>query len=204
MTSTALEDVGCVPTVGEVGFFARQSQTSLSPPLFVTELVILRLIHVLGGIFWVGTAVFTTLFLAPALASAGPSAAEVMGALRRRHLMTALPVAALLTIASGARLMWIASSGFAAAYFSTAHGSAYALAGAATVVAFLCAMLVARPAAIRSAALGRQIASSHEGERAAMRAQLAALARRNAIASVVTIALLLAGSAGMAVARYLA
>ncbi len=71
-----------------------------------------------------GTAVFTTLFLAPALASAGPTAGQVMLALRRRHLMTALP--------------------------------------------------------------------------------LAARTRRNVLASAVTIALLLAGSAGMAVARYLA
>lgn len=158
----------------------------------------------LGGIFWVGTAVFTTLFLAPALASAGPTAGQVMQALRRRHLMTALPLAALLTIASGARLMWITSSGFTPAYFTTAHGSAYAVAGAATVVAFLCAMLVARPTAIRCAALGQRIATSPEPERAALRAQLAALTRRNVVASAVTIALLLAGSAGMAVARYLA
>jgi len=170
----------------------------------VTELVLLRLIHVLGGIFWVGTAVFTTLFLAPALASAGPAAGQVMGALRRRHLMTALPLSALLTIASGGRLMWITSGGFTAAYFATAHGIAYGLAGAATIVAFLCAMLIARPTAIRCAALGQQIAQSPEGERAALRVQLAALTRRNVLASAVTIALLLAGSAGMAVARYLA
>lgn len=125
-------------------------------------------------------------------------------ALRRRHLMTALPAAALLTIASGARLMWITSNGFTSGYFATAHGGAYAVAGAATVVAFLCAMLVARPTAIRCAALGRQIANAPEGERTALRAQLASLMRRQVVASAVTIALLLAGSAGMAVARYLA
>ncbi len=172
--------------------------------MLATELVILRLIHVLGGIFWVGSAVFTTLFLAPALASAGPTAGQVMQALRRRHLMTALPLAALLTIASGGRLMWITSGGFAPAYFSTAHGSAYALAGAATIVAFLCAMFVARPTAIRCASLGQQIAATPEPDRAALRVQLAALTRRNVVASAVTIALLLFGSAGMAVARYLA
>lgn len=169
-----------------------------------TELVILRLIHVLGGIFWVGSAVFTTLFLAPALTSAGPAAGSIMQALRKRHLMTLLPLAALLTILSGARLMWITSAGFAAGYFATAHGSTYAIAGAATIVAFLCAMLVVRPAAMRCAVLGQQLSAAPEPERATLSVQLAVLTRRNVVASTVTIALLIFGAAGMAVARYLA
>jgi uncharacterized membrane protein len=168
------------------------------------ELVVLRLIHVLGGIFWVGSAVFTTLFLAPALTSAGPAAGTIMLALRKRHLMTVLPLAAILTILSGARLMWIASAGFASGYFTTAHGSAYAIAGAATIVAFLNAMLVARPVAIRCAALGQRLAAVPEPERSTLSMQLATLTRRNVVASAVTITLLVFGSAGMAVARYLA
>ena len=34
------------------------------------ELLVLRLVHVLGGIFWVGSALFMAIFLFPALASA--------------------------------------------------------------------------------------------------------------------------------------
>ena len=86
------------------------------------EILVLRLVHILGGIFWVGSGLFTTFFLVPALASSGPSAGPVMTALQRRHLFTALPVSALLTILSGLRLMWIGSAGFAPAYFASASG----------------------------------------------------------------------------------
>ena len=70
-----------------------------------TELVVLRLVHILGGIFWLGSGLFTTFFLIPALGRAGPAAAgPVMGALQQRRLFTVLPVVALLTILSGVRL----------------------------------------------------------------------------------------------------
>ena len=118
------------------------------------EILVLRLVHILGGIFWVGSGLFTTFFLVPALASSGPSAGPVMTALQRRHLFTALPVSALLTILSGLRLMWIGSAGFAPAYFASASGGTLAASGAAAIVAFLLALLVARPAAVRAARLG--------------------------------------------------
>src|SRR5688572_4160460 len=118
------------------------------------EILILRLVHILGGSFWVGSGLFTTFFLVPALASSGPAAGQVMAALQRRHLFTALPVSALLTILSGLRLMWIGSAGFAPAYFASASGGTLAASRAAAIVAFLLALLVARPAAVRPAQLG--------------------------------------------------
>ena len=50
------------------------------------EMLILRVVHVLGGIFWVGSALFMAFMLMPALASAGPAAGAVMGAMQRRRL----------------------------------------------------------------------------------------------------------------------
>src|SRR3954462_4572774 len=118
------------------------------------ELLILRLIHVLCGIFWVGSAVFTGLFLFPALSTPGSQPGPVINALRQRGLMTALPVAALLTIGSGVRLMSLTSARFSGAWFATSPGQAYASAGVAAIIAFLISLLVARPAAVKSAQLG--------------------------------------------------
>ena len=82
------------------------------------ELIVLRLIHVLGGIFWVGSALFTAIYLVPSLAQAGPAAGQVMGALQRRRLFIVLPTVAVLTVLSGIRLMQLTSDGFSAAYFN--------------------------------------------------------------------------------------
>src|SRR5215208_45998 len=113
--------------------------------MMTVELFVLRLIHVLGGIFWVGSALFTTLFLGPALATSGANVAQIIAALQKRRLMTFLPLAAVLTIASGLRLLWITSAGFSSAYLATTTGRTFAAAGAAAVVAFLLSLFVARP-----------------------------------------------------------
>lgn len=167
------------------------------------ELLILRLIHILSGIFWVGSGLFTALFLFPALATPGIQPGPVIGALRKRGLMTALPVAALLTIASGLRLMWMTSVGFSGEWFATAPGHAFATAGASAILAFLVSLLVARPAALKSAQLGGSLASVPEDQRAALGAELAKLRRRNAVSSTTVVILLVFAAAGMSVARYL-
>ena len=168
------------------------------------ELLVLRLVHVLGGIFWVGSGIFTSMFLIPALATMGSAAGQVMAGLQRRRLFTVLPVVAVLTILSGLRLMWLTSGGFSAAYFASPRGATFAASGAAAIVAFLLSLLVARPAAVQAAALGQSIASAQHGEaRATLESRLVALRRRGEIASAIAVPLLVLGAAGMAIARYL-
>ena len=166
------------------------------------KILILRLVHVLGGMFWVGTALFTTLFLVPALTSAGPAAGQVFAGLQRRKLYLALPLTAILTIASGMRLMMIVSGG-SPAYFASVPGRTYALAGLLAILAFLLSLLVARPAAIRSGRLSASLATATESDHAAITAELARLSRRGGTATAIATVMLLLTAAGMAVARYL-
>jgi uncharacterized membrane protein len=167
------------------------------------ELLVLRLVHVLGGIFWVGSGLFTSFFLMPALGRAGPAAGQVMAGLQERRLFTVLPTVAVLTILSGLRLMWITSDGFSASYFASAFGRTYAAAGVASILAFVLSLLVARPAATRAAALGQSLASAEESARVGIQAELATLRRRGARASAWAVALLVFAAVGMAIARYL-
>ena len=167
------------------------------------ELLLLRLIHILGGIFWLGSALFTSLFLVPALATSGANAGQIFAALQRRRLFTALPIVAVLTIASGLRLMWIASVGFTPSYFASASGRAFASSGTAAIVAFLLSLLVARPASVRATRLGGALASAPEEKRAGLAMEVAKLRRRGGVTSMVVVTLLVLGAAGMAVARYL-
>lgn len=168
------------------------------------ELFVLRLVHILGGIFWVGSGLFTTFFLIPALGTVGPAAAgPVMGALQARRLFTVLPVVALLTILSGLRLFQLVSAGFAPAYLSSRTGQTFMWSGIAAIAAFLLSLLVARPAAVRTGKLSAAMASLPEDQRAASAAEMERLRRRNMVASVAATVLLIGAAAGMAVARYL-
>lgn len=168
-----------------------------------SELVILRLVHVLGGISWAGSAFFITVFLGPALAASGPNAGPVMAALKARRLLAFMPTVALITIGSGLRLMWILSAGFSLAYFTTPHGLAFGFAGATAIIGFFFAMLVLRPTQTRAQELGMALARAADEQRAAIARELDAARRRNAMASMVSLAMLLLGAGGMAVARYL-
>lgn len=168
-----------------------------------TEFVVLRLVHILGGIFWVGSGLFTTFFLMPALGRVGPAAGPVMGALQQRRLFTVLPVVALLTILSGVRLFQIVSGGFAPTYMSSRTGQTFLWSGIGAVAAFILSLLVARPAAVRAGQLGAAMASLPEEQRAEQLGELERLRRRSGLASTVAMVLLLGAAAGMAVARYL-
>lgn len=168
----------------------------------MSELLVLRLIHFLGGIFWVGSVAFTTFFLLPVLKDSGPAAAHVMIGLQKRRFLVILPVTALLTILSGIRLMMITSSGFSRDYFQMPSGRAFAVSGTVAIVAFLIGIVVARPGAAKMTKLS-QIAVSDEINRDRIKAEIAALQKRVAMSSTIVVILLVLAAAGMAVARYL-
>ena len=168
------------------------------------ELLVLRLVHILGGIFWLGSGLFTSLFLVPALARVGPAGAgPVMGALQQRRLFTVLPLVAVATILSGLRLLHLASSGFAPEYFRGGTGRTLLWSGIAAILAFLLSLIVARPAMVRAGQLGASMATLSDAERGTRAAEIERLRRRGASATAVAMLLLVAAAAGMAVARYL-
>lgn len=167
----------------------------------MTEFVLLRLIHVLSGVFWTGTTLFTAGFLMPTLRDAGPAAGPIMAGLQKRRLMVVMPITATLTILSGARLLWLVSGGFAASYFGTTVGLTFGLSGAAALTAFILGMAVGRPAMARAGMLAQEAAQSADRER--LLGEANRLRQRAGAASVAAAVLLLLATAGMATARYL-
>ena len=166
------------------------------------ELLVLRLVHVLGGIFWVGSALFMAIFLFPALANAGPAAGQIMGAMQRRRIFVVLPVVAVLTVLSGVRLMQLTSNGFSAAYFNSPSGRVFAWGGTFAIAAFLIGIFIARPVGLKLARLGALPAPDGAAEQQRRNAERARLQRLVTIFGVVNLALLLTAAAAMATARY--
>jgi uncharacterized membrane protein len=168
------------------------------------ELLVLRLVHILGGMIWVGTGNFNTFFLLPALAQAGPAAGQVFAGLQRRRVFTFLPVVAVLTILSGVRLMQITSANFSPAWFNSAPGRTYAWSGVLAIVGFVVGIVLGRPAALRAARLGATVAATTDPtERATLAAKLETARRMGSIASLLSVGLVVLAAAGMSVARYM-
>ena len=166
------------------------------------EMLILRGVHVLGGIFWVGSALFMAFMLMPALASAGPAAGAVMGAMQRRRLFLVLPIVAILTILSGIRLMQITSGGFDQSYFESPTGRVFAWGASFGIAALVFGLVVGRPLAAKMGRLAVMPAPTSPEEQAARGAERAALQRRAAVMGIVNVGLLLAAAIAMATARY--
>lgn len=159
------------------------------------ELVLLRIVHILLGLYWVGSALFVFSFLEPVLRGLGPTAGPVMQRLAARRMPLFTAAAAVLTILAGARLYWRVSGGFNPAWMHARMGIVLSGGALAGIGAFLVGMLLARPAAQHLAA-----ARSSAGD--AARGRVERLQSRLRVFSLLTIALLLVCVVCMAVARY--
>ena len=166
-------------------------------------MVVARLIHVLGGILWVGAMVFVAAFLVPAIRDTGPDGAKVMAALGRRKFMQVMPVLAILTLLSGIYLYWRVSDGFETGYMKSWPGHVYAVGGLLALLAFVLGITVTRPAMMKAMALAQSIPSAPDSERPGMMARADALRTRGARMGVVIMWLLISAAALMAVGRYL-
>ncbi len=165
--------------------------------------IALRLVHIVLGALWAGMMAFTVLFLTPAIRDAGPEGGKVMAQLQRRGVMTVMPIIALLTLVSGVWLVQRVYGGMGP-LMASRTGLAFAIGGAAALVAFVVGLALMRPAMARAAALANALASvTNDADRAAQSAQILRLQARGAAVGRVVAVLLLFALGAMAVARYL-
>jgi len=167
------------------------------------EFLVLRLVHILSGIFWIGGGLYTFFFLGPALASTPAVMGQVMAALQKRRVFTAQQIAAFLVLLSGLRLLMIDSAGFSGSYFATGPGRTFAIAGAFAIVAGIFNFGAARPTMERAVAVAASLAAAADaGEKARLSQQLDRLRKRGAIAGMLAVTFGILAASGMAVARY--
>lgn len=166
------------------------------------EMLVLRVVHVLGGVFWVGAMMYNTFFLMPVLSQAGPAAGTVIAGMQQRKLFMWLPIAAIATMLAGIRLLMIQSAGFSSIYFSTAPGRTYLVGAVMAVTAFAVGLFVARPTMMRMTQLGASLPTADESRRAALQEEMAVLRRRGAVSGSLVTWLLIGATVAMAVGRY--
>lgn len=166
-------------------------------------LLVMRLLHIGLGAFWVGTMIFVTAFLFPAVRDAGPDGAKVVAGLARRGFLVVMPVVAGLTILSGLWLYWRVSGGFQPAFMHSRMGITVGFGAAAAIAAYVIGVAVVRPAMTQATALGESAARASAAERDAQLAAAQGLRVRAAAAGQVVAVLLVLAVAAMALARYI-
>lgn len=167
------------------------------------DVVLLRLVHILCGVYWAGALIFIATMLEPSIRAAGESGAGVMPALVHRRFLTIMPIIAALTILSGIDLMRRDSAGFSSEWFSSPLGATLTVGAALALVAFVIGVGVMRPTVLRMGRLAREAAQTPDGGGEARQAEIAVLRRRSVLSGRAVAALLAATVIAMAIARYM-
>jgi hypothetical protein len=168
-----------------------------------TITLLLRLIHILAGIFWVGAIFIIAGFLLPTMRTTGKEGGRFMQHLmQQRRLPIFLAVAMLLTVLSGFTLYGRLVSATQGAWAGTRPGIAYGIGGLAAILGALVGMLVSGSAARRMATIGQRVAveGAPSGEQ---QAEIERLQGRMVLGSRLVAGFLAVAAGAMAVARYL-
>ncbi len=162
-------------------------------------LIVLRLIHILSGVFWVGGGMISFFFLSPAVAATGPAGQQMMGYIVNKGRMTMrLTIAAILTVLAGAALYWIDSHGFTSPWTVSAPGLGFALGAIFALVGLGSGLVVGRS----FQALGRIAASAQGKPSPEQLGEMQAIQKRLAMASRINTYALILALVCMATARY--
>ena len=169
----------------------------------ITLIVLLRIIHILAGVFWAGAAFVLAGFLEPNARALGPEGSKFMQRLSGPMRMTTIIlISAVLNVLAGAWLYWIFSRGFQVTWITSGHGLSLTIGAVAAIVTFILALLVTRPTLLRMGALGREMQSAGGPPEPEQMAAMQAPQRRLATAGRVGAVLLVVAVIGMSVARY--
>jgi hypothetical protein len=169
-----------------------------------TYMVVLRIVHILAGVFWVGAALTVILFIQPTAKEVGPAAGPFMSHLAgSKRLVDFVLGAGGLTVLAGLLMYWRVSGGLEPDWIGSTYGITLTVGALCAIAALAIGGSVVRPGIMATLAIGREVAASGGPPTPEQAAQLQALQRRSHAAGKVIVPLLILAVAAMASARYL-
>jgi hypothetical protein len=164
--------------------------------------IILRLIHILAGVFWAGTAFLMAGFLVPTMRATGREGGVfIQHLMRERRLHVALGVAMLLTVLSGIAMYAKLAAATHGAWAGTPPAMAYGVGAVAAIAGGITGAVFGGSAGRRMAAISSSIEAG--GPSPEQQAEMGRLQRRIRNGTKVTAGLLGVAVAAMAIGRYL-
>ena len=161
---------------------------------------LLRIIHIVGGVFWVGGTLIMTFFIGPAVGATADAGQKFVG-----HLMNSLKfsirmsAAAGLTILAGFGLYWIDSQGFSSAWMNSGAGRGFGIGAGFALVGFVFGILLGRSTKAM-ADLGAKMQGRPSSDQLS---QMQATRKQQTTYSMISTASLILAVTFMAIARYL-
>lgn len=166
-------------------------------------LLLLRLVHVVGGILWVGAIVTLAWFVIPTQRLEGADGGRFVGRMMaERRFSTYLPVLALATLISGFVMYGQAMAGTQGQWASTRPAMIYGLGAVTAVLAFIIGIAMGVASEKKMAAIGRRLKAERREPTAAETALVDSLRARAGLGARIASVLLLVSAVTMAVARY--
>ncbi len=169
----------------------------------LTIIILLRILHITAGVFWVGSIMFLNIFLGPSVAAVGPDGTKVMRELVRRGYFEKIIIGATITILTGLLLIWQDSAGSSGAWFGTPMGRGISTGMLAAIIAYVVGVAVVRPTMLEMLSLGAQAAEASGSAKDALMGQMAATRTKLIKLGGFTMILLIIAVVAMAVARYM-
>jgi uncharacterized membrane protein len=165
-------------------------------------ILVLRLLHITFGVFWVGSVLNFALFMRPAIIASGPEGSKFMQQFGKTSYPTVIALSGLITVITGLLLIWKLSNGFYSAWFARTSSKVLTAGGGLAIIAFIIGFTVNRPVAMRINKLSDAISRSGAPPTNEQMNELLALRNRiftatNYIAVLLTLAVI-----SMAIFRY--
>jgi uncharacterized membrane protein len=162
-------------------------------------MVVLRLIHILSGVFWVGSSVIFVFYITPTVAATADSGQKFMSHLiTKARITAAITVSAILTVLAGSWMYWIDSAGFTSKWVTAGAGTGFGIGGLLGIIGLVFGLLVGKNVTMLGM-IGSQVQGKPTEEQ--MRKIQAAQTQLKVVAPISTFALILA-LVCMATARY--
>lgn len=161
---------------------------------------ILRLIHIVGGMYWFGAAMTTYFFVTPTVAATGEAGQQFMKHLGSKSgFSNSILRAAIAAAVAGAWLYWQDSNGFQSEWMNSSVGTGFGIGGFFGAIALISGIVVNRTIAAVGK-LGMQIQGTPTPEQMA---RMQALQKRSVTAMKFTTYSLIVSAVFMAIARFL-
>jgi uncharacterized membrane protein len=169
-----------------------------------TLTLVLRFIHIVGGVFWAGAVFLMVGFIFPTVRDTGAAGGRFMQeVMQRRRLSVFMNSAAGLTMLSGFIMYGRIMAATDGAWGGTRAGMTFGIGGLATIVAAIIGGAIVGRGGQRLAKLGATIQASGGPPSAEQTAEMSRLQARMGRAMRVVAVLLLVAVTSMATARYL-
>ena len=167
--------------------------------------IVLRILHILGGVAWGGSVFLLVVFVQPSSASIGPAAGPFMQEfLGRRKFVNYILWIAAGTILAGLLLYWRdwRAIGSFSDWVGTRFGLILTIGGLSAIIAFGIGLLGTKPGVDRLMALGRQVAEAGGPPAPEVLAEIPRLQARLKVLARTSLAFIVIAVLAMSTARY--